>query len=182
VAEIAHVRSLGLAELHTLWRLMFRSAPPQAFTKDLAALQRPLPSHMLKIVATGLKTNQSQPMRLQTSELARNRHKSPSAAPALGDIAIKALVIGQAFALDSDAGGGVGLRQIISTKWPVHVSKLEQLTYPLGEPGAQPSCRLGLAELRGGERATSSLLRGDRRARPGQDRGLQAQGQYLELR
>jgi hypothetical protein len=33
-AEIAHVRSLGLDELHTLWRLTFRSAPPPAFTKD----------------------------------------------------------------------------------------------------------------------------------------------------
>ena len=36
-AEIAHVRSLGLDELHTLWRLTFRSAPPPAFTKDLMA-------------------------------------------------------------------------------------------------------------------------------------------------
>jgi hypothetical protein len=36
-AEIANVRSLGLAELHTLWRLTFRSAPPAAFTKDLMA-------------------------------------------------------------------------------------------------------------------------------------------------
>jgi hypothetical protein len=34
-AEIAHVRSLGLDELHTLWRVTFRSAPPPAFTKDL---------------------------------------------------------------------------------------------------------------------------------------------------
>jgi hypothetical protein len=36
-AEIANVRSLGLDELHTLWRLTFRSAPPAAFTKDLMA-------------------------------------------------------------------------------------------------------------------------------------------------
>src|ERR1700731_2333979 len=37
ILEIAHVRSLGLDELHTLWRLTFRSAPPPAFTKDLMA-------------------------------------------------------------------------------------------------------------------------------------------------
>ena len=36
-AEITHVRSLGLDELHTLWRLTFRLAPPPAFTKDLMA-------------------------------------------------------------------------------------------------------------------------------------------------
>ena len=36
-AEIAHVRSLGLDELHTLWRLTFWSAPPPVFTKDLMA-------------------------------------------------------------------------------------------------------------------------------------------------
>src|SRR6202011_4473773 len=36
-AEIAHVRSLGLDALRTLWRLTFRSAPPPAFTKDLMA-------------------------------------------------------------------------------------------------------------------------------------------------
>ncbi|MGB8898559.1 MAG: DUF2924 domain-containing protein [Methylocella sp.] len=36
-AEIAHVRSLGLGELHTLWRLTFRSSPSSAFSKDLMA-------------------------------------------------------------------------------------------------------------------------------------------------
>ena len=36
-AEIDRVRSLDLDELHTLWRLTFRSAPPPAFTKDLMA-------------------------------------------------------------------------------------------------------------------------------------------------
>jgi Protein of unknown function (DUF2924) len=35
--EIDRVRSLGLDELRTLWRLMFRSSPPPAFTKDLMA-------------------------------------------------------------------------------------------------------------------------------------------------
>ena len=33
--EIDRVRSLGLDELRTLWRVTFRSPPPPAFTKDL---------------------------------------------------------------------------------------------------------------------------------------------------
>ncbi len=33
-AEIGRVRSLGLDELRTLWRVTFRSSPPPAFTKD----------------------------------------------------------------------------------------------------------------------------------------------------
>jgi hypothetical protein len=33
-AEIDRVRSLGLDELHTLWRTTFRSSPPPAFTKN----------------------------------------------------------------------------------------------------------------------------------------------------
>jgi hypothetical protein len=36
-AEIGRVRSLGLDELRTLWRVTFRSPPPPAFTKDLMA-------------------------------------------------------------------------------------------------------------------------------------------------
>src|SRR3981189_2653712 len=36
-AEIDRVRSLGLDELRTLWRITFRSPPPSAFTKDLVA-------------------------------------------------------------------------------------------------------------------------------------------------
>ena len=36
-AEIDRVRSLGLDELRTLWRVTFRSPPPSAFTKDLMA-------------------------------------------------------------------------------------------------------------------------------------------------
>jgi hypothetical protein len=36
-AEIAHIRTLGLTELRTLWRTMFRTPPPPAFTKDLIA-------------------------------------------------------------------------------------------------------------------------------------------------
>ena len=36
-AEIARIRALGLNELRTLWRSMFRSPPPPAFTKDLIA-------------------------------------------------------------------------------------------------------------------------------------------------
>jgi hypothetical protein len=36
-AEIDRVRSLGLDGLRTLWRTMFRSSPPPAFTKDLIA-------------------------------------------------------------------------------------------------------------------------------------------------
>jgi Protein of unknown function (DUF2924) len=35
--EIDRVRSLGLDELRTLWRVTFRSSPPTAFTKDLMA-------------------------------------------------------------------------------------------------------------------------------------------------
>ena len=35
--EIDRVRSLGLDELRTLWRVTFRSSPPTAFTKDLIA-------------------------------------------------------------------------------------------------------------------------------------------------
>jgi hypothetical protein len=35
--EIGRVRSLGLDELRTLWRVTFRSSPPSAFTKDLMA-------------------------------------------------------------------------------------------------------------------------------------------------
>ena len=35
--EIDCVRSLGLDELRTLWRVTFRSSPPPAFTKDLMA-------------------------------------------------------------------------------------------------------------------------------------------------
>jgi cytochrome d ubiquinol oxidase subunit II len=35
--EIDRVRSLGLDELRTLWRVTFRSSPPPAFTKDLMA-------------------------------------------------------------------------------------------------------------------------------------------------
>jgi hypothetical protein len=34
-AEIVRVRSLGLDELRTLWRVTFRSPPPPAFSKDL---------------------------------------------------------------------------------------------------------------------------------------------------
>ena len=37
MAEIDRVRSLGLDELRTLWRLTFRSSPPPAITKDLMA-------------------------------------------------------------------------------------------------------------------------------------------------
>jgi hypothetical protein len=36
-AEIDRVRSLGLDELRTLWRVTFHSAPPSAFTKVLVA-------------------------------------------------------------------------------------------------------------------------------------------------
>jgi Protein of unknown function (DUF2924) len=35
--EIDRLRSLGLDELRTLWRVTFRSSPPPAFTKDLMA-------------------------------------------------------------------------------------------------------------------------------------------------
>ena len=35
--ESDRVRSLGLDELRTLWRVTFRSSPPTAFTKDLMA-------------------------------------------------------------------------------------------------------------------------------------------------
>jgi hypothetical protein len=35
--EIDRVRSLGLDELRTLWRVTFRSSPPMVFTKDLLA-------------------------------------------------------------------------------------------------------------------------------------------------
>ena len=36
-AEIARIRALGLHELRTLWRSIFRTPPPPAFTKDLIA-------------------------------------------------------------------------------------------------------------------------------------------------
>jgi hypothetical protein len=36
-AEIDRVRSLGLEELRTLWRTMWRPSPPPALTKDLIA-------------------------------------------------------------------------------------------------------------------------------------------------
>ena len=36
-AEIDRVRSLGLDELRTLWRVTFRSSPSSAFSKDLMA-------------------------------------------------------------------------------------------------------------------------------------------------
>jgi hypothetical protein len=36
-AEIAHISALGLHELRTLWRSMFRTPSPPAFTKDLIA-------------------------------------------------------------------------------------------------------------------------------------------------
>jgi Protein of unknown function (DUF2924) len=36
-AEIDRVRSLGLADLRTLWCTTFRSSPPPSFTKDLIA-------------------------------------------------------------------------------------------------------------------------------------------------
>ena len=36
-AEIARIRALGLHELRTLWRSMFRTPSPPAFTKDLIA-------------------------------------------------------------------------------------------------------------------------------------------------
>ena len=36
-AELDRVRSFGLDELRTLWRVTFRSPPPSAFTKDLMA-------------------------------------------------------------------------------------------------------------------------------------------------
>lgn len=36
-AEIAHIRALGLNDLRSLWRSMFRASPPPAFTKDLIA-------------------------------------------------------------------------------------------------------------------------------------------------
>ncbi len=36
-AEIDRVRSLGLDELRSLWRMTFRASPPTAFTKDLVA-------------------------------------------------------------------------------------------------------------------------------------------------
>jgi hypothetical protein len=36
-AEIGRVRSLGLDELRTLWRVTFRSSPPSAFSKDFMA-------------------------------------------------------------------------------------------------------------------------------------------------
>jgi hypothetical protein len=36
-AKIGRVRSLGLDELRTFWRVTFRSSPPPAFTKDLMA-------------------------------------------------------------------------------------------------------------------------------------------------
>src|SRR6202011_6281066 len=36
-AEIGGVRSLGLDELRTLWRVTFRSSPSSAFSKDLMA-------------------------------------------------------------------------------------------------------------------------------------------------
>lgn len=36
-AEIAHIRALGLNELRSLWRSMFRASQPPAFTKDLIA-------------------------------------------------------------------------------------------------------------------------------------------------
>jgi hypothetical protein len=35
--EIDRVRSLGLDELRTLWRVTFRSSPSSAFSKDLMA-------------------------------------------------------------------------------------------------------------------------------------------------
>jgi hypothetical protein len=34
-AEIDRIRSLGLDDLRTLWRITFRSSPPTGFTKDL---------------------------------------------------------------------------------------------------------------------------------------------------
>lgn len=36
-AEIAHIRALGLNELRSMWRSMFRGPPPPALTKDLIA-------------------------------------------------------------------------------------------------------------------------------------------------
>ncbi len=36
-AEIDRIRSLGLDDLRTLWRITFRSSPPKGFTKDLTA-------------------------------------------------------------------------------------------------------------------------------------------------
>lgn len=36
-AEIGRIRSLGVDELRSLWRVTFRAAPPPAFTKDLIA-------------------------------------------------------------------------------------------------------------------------------------------------
>ena len=36
-AEIDRIRSLGLDELRTLWRMTLRSSPPPALTKDLMA-------------------------------------------------------------------------------------------------------------------------------------------------
>ena len=36
-AEIARMRSLGVGDLRKLWRTMFRSSPPLAFSKDLLA-------------------------------------------------------------------------------------------------------------------------------------------------
>lgn len=36
-AEIDHIRSLGIDDLRSRWRLMFRKSPPRALTKDLLA-------------------------------------------------------------------------------------------------------------------------------------------------
>ena len=36
-AEIDRIRSLGVDELRSLWRVTFRAAPPTGFTKDLIA-------------------------------------------------------------------------------------------------------------------------------------------------
>ncbi|MGC2224230.1 MAG: DUF2924 domain-containing protein [Methylocella sp.] len=51
---IDRVRSLGLDELRTLWRVTFRSSRPQVFTKDLVA--RLLCWHIQEKAQGGLET------------------------------------------------------------------------------------------------------------------------------
>jgi Protein of unknown function (DUF2924) len=69
-AEIVRVRSLGLDELRTLWRITFRSSPPPAFSKDLmtgssAAGIDPETAKHLDGLARGDKPGADHPRRLK---------------------------------------------------------------------------------------------------------------------
>lgn len=54
-AQVARIRALGLNELRSLWRSMFRASPPPAFTKDLIA--RFISWHLQEQALGGLANN-----------------------------------------------------------------------------------------------------------------------------